>query len=105
MKLLKGQTEIVKSEHFEVEVDVITTAMQATLAAMSREQGIDARQRQISYALKNCVKTLTVDGVPVNPADVADKSDISDTETLDLLLKLGQAVIGVAFPTAEELKK
>jgi len=105
MKLLKGQSELVEKDGIRIDVKVMDTVMQATIASMSVVGGLDGAIKLSGYILRNCVDSISIDGVDYDPNVLTTKADISDAKTRQTLLSMNRLVIGVAFPTADEEKK
>jgi len=105
MKLLLGQEEVVEKNGIKLSVKVIDTTTQAKLSDLSIGSSIEARIKMIGFMLKNVITEVEIDGQKFEPMDIATKADISDPKTLQSIMEIGAMVIGVAFPSQDEVKK
>lgn len=105
MKLLNDERINLEDGEVKLAMRPVTTSQQARLAELAVRVGITARIEQASYCLKSCIEKISVAGVDYDPVKLADGADISDDDTLAVMLKLGRMVADSAFARDEDLKK
>jgi len=105
MKLLKDET--IKKVEGDVAVSIkpVSTSQQAHIMALASKAGIEGKVALTTYALKNLIEKVTINDVDYEPSALADRADLSDTDTITAMVKIGGLVVSAAFPTGEDEKK
>jgi len=105
MRFLRGQSETLTDDEITVVIKVISTAQQARLSDLAGDTSISGRISMIGYILNNCIESLAIDGESIDPVTVATSADISDKDTLEMVMRIGALAVGGIFPTKEAVKK
>lgn len=105
MKLLKDQRIDLEDGEVKLSIKPVTTSQQARLADLSVVPGISGRIELSRWALKNCIESLMVDGIPFVPGDLADSADLADNDTLAVFAKIGTMVMDASFVRETDAKK
>ena len=105
MKFLKGQTEVVERDNIKLGLKVMDTTMQAEITEMSRGEKINDKIKMVGYMLTNCISTVSIDGIEYNPEYLRRSADISDLDTLRIMMKISGMVIDAAYSSVEDVKK
>ncbi len=105
MKLLNDERITREDGEIKLTMRPVTTSQQARLVELGSKGGISARTELSIYCLNTCVEKINIQGVDYKPVDLANKSNLSDEETLATIFKIGEIVTEAAFAKDEDLKK
>jgi len=105
MKFLKDEIVEIKGDGMVISASPFTNSQQAVVMDMINDESLVKRVELIKYLLKNCIKGITIGGKEMDPLMVADKSDLSDPDTISEFLNIGGLVIAEMFMGEEERKK
>ncbi len=105
MKLLND--ERIEKEEGDIKFTMrpVTTSQQARLVELGSRAGIAARIELSVYCLNTCIEKINIKGVDYKPTELANKSNLSDIDTLSTLFLVGQLVTDAAFAKEDDLKK
>jgi hypothetical protein len=105
MKLLLDERIERTDGEIKLTIKPVTTSQQARLIDLGGISGTTARIALTHYCLKNCIEKIAINNAEFDPSKLSDRADLSDHETLLVMIKIGQMVCDVAFPEAEDVKK
>ena len=106
MKLLKDEVIVVEEGPVKLWMNPVTTNIQARLMELALgELTIAKNVERTQYCLKNVVKEIVIDGKKYDPIILADQIDLSDEQSRDVFIQVGQMVMGKAFLEDETAKK
>ncbi len=94
------------TESYEISFDlsVITTSQQAVITDLSMTESVEGRVKLTGYVLKNFVSNLVIDGTDYDPQMLCKMANISDPDTLSILLDIGKHALN-AFAIGEDTEK
>jgi len=107
MKFLKESTYKVSDETLKISATCksYSSSQQSHMLTLMTSSEFKDRVELGHYALKNCIKTLAVDGDVIDANKLADSADLTDKATLDIYLAIGE-LCAIANSIDEiELKK
>lgn len=105
MKLLNDERIAREDGEIRLTLIPVTTSQQARLIELGALSGVASRIALTHWCLKNCIETLSVNGEDIAPAQLAEHADLSDNDTLLVMLKIGSVVCAAAFPSQDDIKK
>ena len=105
MKFLNDQRITREDGNVTLTIKPVTTSQQARLLELGSLAGTGARIELTRYCLKNCIEKISIGGSSLDAQQVADGADLSDQDTLLVMIKIGGMVCAAAFPDGEETKK
>lgn len=105
IKLLRGQTEEVEDDGVKLTISVITSAQQAKLMDLSGDQTIEGQMKVVAYYLRNCIDFIEIDGQEYDTDTLIKSADLSDAETIKVMLKIRKMSDEVAFVSTAQVKK
>lgn len=105
MKLLNDERINLEEGELKITMRPVTTSQQARLVDLASQSGISARVELAGYCLKSCIEKISVSDISFEPAKLASSADISDHDTLAVMLKIGELVTNAAFAQEADLKK
>ena len=106
MKLLSKVAPKIEEDGVSIQMPRVTKMMQANLIDLSlKADDIVSKIALIDYVCNNCIESITIEGDKYDPAELAESADISDDETLMVLMKVASMVVGAAFLSEDDVKK
>jgi len=107
MKLLGTDTRTIedKDSGIVMELNAVTTSQQGKLVALGSVNNLGGRVELARYAMRELVKRLSIEGQDFNPAELADRADLGDPDTLNKFVMIGALAVEAAFPQQDEVKK
>lgn len=107
MKFLKEEevTESTEDGKISISIKHLTTSLQGVVLARSAKQDLENQIALCSFLLSSAITKVVIDGVEYPPLDVALKSDLKDSDTLKIFIKiLGLALNAIAIPEEDKKK-
>jgi len=105
MKLLNDERINLEDGEVKLTMRPVTTSQQARLGDLNLQSGIEARIDLAKYCLTTCIEKISISGATYDPLQMAEKADLSDKDTMAMMVKLGQMVTIASFAIGEDLKK
>lgn len=105
MKFLKD--ERIEREDGEVKLTIkpVTTSQQARVIDMGALSGVSNRIALTNYCLKNIIEKISVSGEDIDPIKLAEHADLSDKDTMAVMIKIGQVTCDIVLPDGDTVKK
>lgn len=105
MKFLLSEKIEVNEGDIKFTMSPITNMQQARLIDLGGVAGTTNRTELSRWCLKNLIETITISGQDFDPAELANKADLSDKPTLKIFLEIGALVCNNQFPSEGDVKK
>ena len=115
IKLLRGQAEGIEREGVKLTLSVISTAQQARLMDLSGDNSINGQMKVTAYYLRNCIeptkvgtvekRVIEIGGEEYDTAVLIESADLSDKETIKVMLCIRKMCDELAFVNTEQVKK
>ena len=104
MKLLKD--EVITQEQGSVKIGLhpLRSSQQMVLASYAAEGGESTELDVVNYALKNLIDTMEVKGKTFVPDEIADRLDINDPDTVEVIHILFDLIYKACFASDKEKK-
>lgn len=105
MKFLKEEVIETSKNGVTVKFNQVSSSMQATLITMANNKTIVGRTSLASFIMANVITELTINGKQYDPIYVAQKSDLSDPETVDVYFLISSLVMDELILSDDTKKK
>lgn len=105
MKLLKDERIELNDGEVSIVMVPITTSQQSRLIELGAKKGFSPRIELTQWCLKNCVEKITVSGAEFKPRQLAEFADLSNHDTMAVMIKVGYMICNAAFPSGDDIKK
>ena len=105
IKLLRGQSEEIEKDGVKLTLSVISTAQQARLMDLSADQSIDGQMKVVAYYLRNCIESIEIGGKEYDTAVLIESADLSDKETIKVMICIRKMCDELAFVNTAQVKK
>jgi hypothetical protein len=105
MKFLLDERIERQDGEIRLTIKPVTTSLQVRVIDMAAMAGMANRIALSHFCLKNIIEKISVNGEDMDPARLAEHADLSDHDTLMVMIKIGQVVCDAALPAAADIKK
>lgn len=105
MKFLLSEKIEVNEGDIKLTMSPITNMQQSRLIDLGGVAGTTNRTELSRWCLKNLVEKISISEQDFNPAELADKADLSDKQTRKIFLEIGVLVCNAQFPSGDDVKK
>ncbi|MDX8383706.1 MAG: hypothetical protein R8M45_06465 [Ghiorsea sp.] len=93
MKFLQDKADILADGDVSIKTNPITVKVQAAIMSRAVEGTMEGQIGLADYLLRNVITAVTVSGTEYDPVRIADSANLTDDDTLKVLIQLVALVI------------
>lgn len=105
LKFLKEGTTTKEEGEVKIEFCQISSSIQSLLISMGATKTPAGKTALSTYILKNIIANIKINGVSYLPFDVAERSDLSDPDTVKIFFQISRMVMSEIILDLETKKK